>query len=423
MKREISDEVRKRKNRSIIIFVGVFLCAMAAVAVFSACNAVKKYGDVGQEEVEEGLDRRGDVSDEQAGSREEKTEASSGSKEEKEVKGNKNSYERYLEISDPSKITKEHMTEAACYSRKMSEEEWVRYQDFYDRYEEDGLAPKEEMEIVDRMEDSDREVEYPVFEIWNHEYFLPERTLTDEDLLQIVDFQYKLAAAHTQRNEEEKEAALSSPHKVEEDEAMEIADYAIEKMFGVDTSSLDKKIFFNGVASYIVSFAEQSGSTAYTVMIAVGTGRVECITDYLNEYGEENAVEINQELEQLILVNYKKAKRILEDILGSDMEMISSGCQYMTDMSGKEIPEGTAKIIHYFFQLKDDMVYHMYFCVNKNSFDRLSEEEMKNTYYRTREKLEKEGAKKDGDKFIAPLTGAEKEAWGDDLQWIVVPME
>lgn len=182
MKREKSGEVREKKNRSIILFVGLFLFTMLAVAVFSACNAVKKYGDGGKAEVEvevELANSRSEVAEETVSSGEEAAGSLVSSQGEKAVKGNKNSYERYLEVSNPDKITKEHMTEAACYSRKMSEEEQVRRQDLQDKYEEGELAPKEEIDIVDKMEDTEREVEHPVFEIWNNEYFLPERTLTD----------------------------------------------------------------------------------------------------------------------------------------------------------------------------------------------------------------------------------------------------
>lgn len=56
-----------------------------------------------------------------------------------------------------------------------------------------------------------------------------------------------------------------------------------------------QEILFNGVASYLVFLGEKSESTAYTVMIAVETGRVEGVDDHVNEFGMENAVEINQE--------------------------------------------------------------------------------------------------------------------------------
>lgn len=414
MKQEKFGEVKKKRNKSMLLFVGVFLCAMLAVAFFSACNAVKKYGDGGKEEIAESP----------VSSREEASEGSVNSQEESAVKGNKNSMERYLEVTDPEKITKEHATEAACFSREMSEEEWARRCDLQDRYEEGELAPKEEIDIVDKMEDTDREVEHPVFEIWNHEYFLPERTLTDEDLLRMIDFEYKLSAAVSQRNEELSKAAEASPDKVEEDEAMKIAGSAVEKMFGLDASSMDKEVDYNGAGSYYVELSEKSESTVfYTVMIAMGTGQVEWIYVHDNDYGRGNAVEINQEFEQLYSANYKKAKTILEDILGSDMEIISSGYQYMADMGGKEIPEGGSRIIYYYFQMENGIVYDMQYFIDNSCFKRLSSGEKGCSPYRTKEELEKEGAKKDGAKFFVPLTGMEKETWGDNLQWVVVPME
>lgn len=406
----------------MLLFGGIFLCAMLAVAVFSACNAVKKYGG-GKEEVEAELaNSRSEAEEETVNSGEKMAGSLVSSQGEKAVKGNKNSYERYLEVSDPDKITKEHMTEAVCYSRKMSEEEQVRWQDLQDKYEEGELAPKEEIDIVDKMEDTDREVEYPVFEIWNHEYFLPERTLTDEDLLQMIDFEYKWSAALSQRNEELSKTAKASPHKVNEDEAMEIAGSAVEKMFGLAVSSMDKEVSYNGAGSYYVNLSEKSEHIAYTVMIAMGTGRIEWIGSNVREYEVENAVKINQEFEKLCSANYKKAKTIWEDILGSDIEIVSSWCQYTVDIGGKEIPREGQGIIHYFFQTEDDMC-DMEYSIVKGNFENLSVSEKKYCIYRTKEELEKESTKKDGDKYFVPLTGMEKETWGDNLQWIVVPME
>lgn len=414
MKQEKFGEVKKKRNKSMLLFVGMFLCVMLAVAFFSACNAVKKYGDGGKEEIAESP----------VSSREEASEGSVNSQEEKAVKGNKNSMERYLEVTDPEKITKEHATETACFSREMSEEELARYQDFQDRYEEDGLVSKEEIEIVDRLEEPDKEVEHPVFEIWNQEFFLPERTLTDEDLLQMVDFQYKLLYAQMQRNEEVRKAAENSPDKVEENEAMEIAGYVIEKMFGIDASAMDKEVQSNGMGSYQVFLSEKSETTMYIVMIAVGTGKVEWAREHINEFGLEKAVEVNQEFEELCSTNYQKAKAILTDILGVDTEMVSSGCRYRTDKSGKEIPKGEAGIIHYYFQMGDETVYYMKYDIEKKRFYELNVEEKKYSAYQTKEQLKEEGVKKDGDKFIVPLTGAEQEvSRNENLQWVVVPME
>ncbi|MBD5465074.1 MAG: hypothetical protein HDR22_04550 [Lachnospiraceae bacterium] len=427
MKQEKADEAKKKRNQNRLLFGGIFLCAMLAVAVFSACNAVKKYGGDRKEEVEEESVSSGvEAADESVNRWEETAGSPVSSQGEKAAKGNKNSYERYLETIDSDKITKEHMTEGICFSREMSEEEQARWRDLQDRYEEGGLTPKEEIDIVDKMEDTGREVEHPVFEIWNHEYFLPKRTLTDEDLLRMIDFEYKLSAAVSQRSEELSKAAEDSSDKVEEDEAMEIAGSAVEKMFDLDASSMDKEVDYNGAGSYYVYLSEKSESTVfYTVMIAMGMGQIEWIYVHDNDYDYQtrNAVEINQEFEQLYSANYKKAKAILEDILGSDMEMISSGYQYMADMGGKEIPEGGARIIYYYFQMENGIVYDMQYFIDNSSFKRLSSGEKGCSCYWTKEELEKEGAKKDGAKFFVPLTGMEKETWGDNLQWVMVPME
>lgn len=225
-----------------------------------------------------------------------------------------------------------------------------------------------------------------------------------------------------QRSEEISKTAEASPHKVEEDEAMEIAGSAVEKMFGLAASSMDKEVIYNGAGSYYVNLSEKSKSAAYTVMIAMGTGKVEWIASNSQDYEMKSAVGINQEFEQLYSANYKKAKMILEDILGFDMEIVSSGCQFMADIGGKEIPREGPGTIHYYFQTEND-VYSMNYFIDKNIFDWLSVSEKKYSIYRTKEELERESTKKDGDKYFVPLTGMEKETWGDNLQWIVVPIE
>lgn len=50
--------------------------------------------------------------------------------------------ERYLDVIDQDKRTKEHETEGARYSGELSAEEETRYQDFMDRYEDEGLSPR-----------------------------------------------------------------------------------------------------------------------------------------------------------------------------------------------------------------------------------------------------------------------------------------
>lgn len=153
--KKAKDSMEKRKGYKPIL-IGMGVCTILVVIILSVPAVTGKNDNTG----------------ENIGTNEEteKSQVSSENKEETS-KMNKNSMERYLEVSDPEKRTKDYMTEAVRYSREMSEKEQSRYYDFIDRYEEEGLAPEEEIEIVDKMEDYDKEVHHPVYAIWEVEFF------------------------------------------------------------------------------------------------------------------------------------------------------------------------------------------------------------------------------------------------------------
>lgn len=407
--KKAKDSMEKRKGYKLI-FIGIGVCTILVVIILSVLAVTGRNDDT--------------VKSREANEETEKSQVSSENKE-KTSKTNKNSMERYLEVSDPEKRTKDYMTEAARYSREMSEKEQSRYQDFLDRYEKDELAPKEEIEIVDKMEDYDKEVDHPVYAIWEVEFFLPERTLTDEELLQMVDFQYKLNYALQQRNDEVKKAAENSTDKITKEGAVKKASEAIEKMFGVDTSSLEKDVLFNGVSTYIVEMKEKGEKRyLYTVHIEVGNGAVSWIISDPLVPEIENALDVDKDFEKMYKSNYKNAKMLLNNILDSGVQIVSGCCQFQTDKTGNKMPEGTVGYITYYFKMEDETVYEINYNILKDKCERLSRIEKEYSSYKTKEELEKEGAERKGDKFIVPLTGEEKEAYGrEDMQWMVVPME
>lgn len=407
--KKAKDSMEKRKGYKPIL-LGIGGCTILVVIILSVLAVTGRNDDT--------VKSRG------ANEETEKSQVSSENKE-KTSKTNKNSMERYLEVVDSEKRTKDYMTDVARYSREMSEEEQSRYQDFLGRYEEDKLAPKEEMEIVDKIEDYDKEVDHPVYAIWEVEFFLPERTLTDEELLQMVDFQYKVDYAMQQRNEEIKRSVENSTDKVTKEGAVKNASEAVEKMIGLDTSSLEKEVFFNGVSVYEVNMKEKGEKKwLYTVHIEAADGAVSWIILDPEVPELENALDVDKDFEKMYKANYKNAKMLLNNILDSDAQIISSCCQFKTDKTGSKMPEGVVGYITYYFKMEDETVYEINYNILKDKCERLSKIEKEYSSYKTKEELEKEGTERKGDKFIVPLTGEQKEACGrEDIQWMVVPME
>ncbi|MBO5487837.1 MAG: hypothetical protein J5988_13095, partial [Eubacterium sp.] len=191
--------------------------------------------------------------------------------------------ESYMEASDQNNMTAAHNVEALTYSRELSEEELIRYNDLFEKYENEGLFPEHDLPVVEKIQDSTT-TEYPLYETSSYKCYLPERTLTDEELLQMIDFVHKLDYATSQtaeaqeilNNQKEYEA---NPHPDENDLSEETAIAAassyLEKILNKDCSSMEKSIEFwfgngtsgEGYGEYLITF-KAGDAESYLVSIS-----------------------------------------------------------------------------------------------------------------------------------------------------------
>ena len=85
--------------------------------------------------------------------------------------------------------------EAITYSRSLSEQEQQRYDELTQKYENEGMLPGCELAV---MEDCQEQLDYPVYLTKGRVLLLPERELTDDELLQIIDYYH--VADYSMRN-------------------------------------------------------------------------------------------------------------------------------------------------------------------------------------------------------------------------------
>lgn len=83
--------------------------------------------------------------------------------------------------------TKEHVS--GGYSRKLTADEQSRYEELTRRYEEEGLYTTSEPSVIWRPEEYTGEG--IAICVLDADYYLPETELSDEELLQIIDFEHK----------------------------------------------------------------------------------------------------------------------------------------------------------------------------------------------------------------------------------------
>lgn len=125
---------------------------------------------------------------------------------------------------------------ADSYSRKLSKNEEKRMVRLRVAYEEKGQFPQKTLfEVTD-----DKEVSEGVlcFVSSESKFYLPERELTDEEILQIIDIQEKRAYSVQQKNKQ-KDADRKSSVKVSQPEEKERALSVVKSLYGREKSEFE----------------------------------------------------------------------------------------------------------------------------------------------------------------------------------------
>ena len=297
------------------------------------------------------------------------------------------------EANDYKNMTREHDTEGLAFSRELSGEETQRFDELWNKYEEEGLFPDGELKMVDKLE-GDEEISSLVYETWNREIFLPASELTDEEMLQIIDFEHK--SAYVVENSEGSKKARAAQAEFNEnpnpgendlskDEAVAKASAYLKAMYDVDADGMDKSAEFGiGFCSTLDNGqygewdVEFKGSDGWSYVVAVSrqTGKIANIHLYKEEafvggFGGSPAP-IN---ERIYTPVYEKAKSILNSMY-PDIEITDGSVLYGKGEDGYtrnrflEIVFFTKDSYQYTFQYAlDDEVFSYLLVYDESNYD------------------------------------------------------
>jgi hypothetical protein len=151
---------------------------------------------------------------------------------------------RMLSISDNEKqelvdYTNESTLDADSYSREFTDDEKDRMETLLYDYQFQGMFPENDLEIVDNKEMIEKDTLAFIPE--DSLFVLPERTLTDEELLQIIDFYYKRDYSIITSNEDITIDKPTVDNEIGED-CVEQMKTMISIIYQVDTDNLDATI-------------------------------------------------------------------------------------------------------------------------------------------------------------------------------------
>lgn len=190
-------------------------------------------------------------------------------------------------------------TEADSFSREYTEGEKERRAKLYKAYM-NGTFPQGELVQVDSEEEA-RQQEF-CFLTTDGTFFLPtNRELTDEEILQMIDFEEKRNYALRERYEEEyaeeiaaeqaeeKEqiSKLVSEGGITEQEAVEIATNYLQQIYGLDGSGMELNHYYNEngwtgnipedseKVNYCVNWSDRGSHQHYYFWIGAGSGELQ----------------------------------------------------------------------------------------------------------------------------------------------------
>ena len=149
---------------------------------------------------------------------------------------------------------------ADTYSRPMTESETARLEELRQAYLEQGYFPKKELTLIDNSEKYKKGV---AFYAERSTFFLPEKELTDEQLLELIDFkekrEYSLAKISEEIEAGSYEYVKTEPEKDAAQQGRAAQQGTSGTVLGADTATQEWQIAYEGDVSIRCAAVAENG--------------------------------------------------------------------------------------------------------------------------------------------------------------------
>ena len=269
--------------------------------------------------------------------------------------------------------------EADTYSRELTYNENVRMEELMEAYEKEGKFPENQIKQVE--EESDAQKGTLTFVIRTSKFILPERELTDEELLEIIDFNHKIdysmnenskaiqkaTATESVQENEEKYNKLISKGGITKDGAIDTARSYVNKVYEVDSSEYKSRIEFDDEEKeYYVCLLDSINNRKFEVWINAETGVFEEIAWFEDADDKNVDIKVN---EKEYTDYYEKLYDLVKNKMGLWNDIESVSCYYNEKTGGTHYKaDGTLwkSSISYVLKAKGNKCYIInYSCKNK----------------------------------------------------------
>ena len=209
--------------------------------------------------------------------------------------------------------------EADSFSRQLSKLERDKMLEFREEYETEGSFPtKEILKVQKKSEVVHGEL---CFCVENSTFYLPKQELTDDELLQIIDFMEKRDYSVRKKNSVS-ELPSSENEKVSEDEAVEFAKKILADVYNLDITYADEEIEFETTQN---SKGEKLSS--YFVYLKNRKWEFDATVEIDSETGVLNGIDIDNKSKEECISGIKVEKKRYQEY-GSEIRQLYEHLQY-----------------------------------------------------------------------------------------------
>ena len=209
--------------------------------------------------------------------------------------------------------------EADSFSRQLSKLERDKMLEFREEYETEGRFPtKEILKVQKKSEVVHGEL---CFCVENSTFYLPKQELTDDELLQIIDFMEKRDYSVRKKNSVS-ELPSSENEKVSEDEAVEFAKKILADVYNLDITYADEEIEFETTQN---SKGEKLSS--YFVYLKNRKWEFDATVEIDSETGVLNGIDIDNKHKEECISGIKVEKKRYQEY-GSEIRQLYEHLQY-----------------------------------------------------------------------------------------------
>lgn len=229
----------------------------------------------------------------------------------------------------------ESQASADSYSRPLTDVEKSRLDELKEEYESKGVYPEES--ILEIKDSSQIDLSRICFEPDTSTFYLPERELTDEDILELIDF-YNIRDNVLSGQKTEAAYDMTGVDEITEEEAKSIAKDLLQKLYDADTDNMKVEVDYQqgtdgeeAFSTDYLYFTDEETGEQYEVSVDLQNAKAGSVAKIAAESPYEDNLKPD---EALYKSQYETADKMASAFLGNTEEWKDSKTTYLVSDDG-----------------------------------------------------------------------------------------